>query len=328
MPISYVFIRILEACNADCFMCIYRLSKEKYRFTIQDMKHLLNAAVIEGVEYIRLTGGEPLAHREIGNFVSMINEHGIKSSIITNGLLLEKCLPDLVNKGLNQIIVSIDGNEKTHDTIRGKSGIYQAAIDGLKKALSYPNLICRVNTVVGPHNFREMKDLQNLFTDLGVHQWELSSIKLERKLEYTPQDINDTEKVAQEIFELGRRKNKLIPLGKAWCGETIEEKRKYFEEGVTPRADNLCMLVNKVRYIDAKNKKMYCCSLISHRPNNLEYGVDIEFDEKFSFHGEMINNQVKYYNHNGPSCCTGCSTTAAGFSNTINKQMMLESWGF
>lgn len=325
---EYVFIRILEACNADCFMCAYRLSKDRYRFGTEEMAHLLRAARHEGVKHIRLTGGEPLAHRDTPEFISMIRASGIRSSIITNGLLLERFLPTLAERGLNQLIVSIDGTEQTHDAIRGRTGIYRAAIAALKKATTYPGLLCRVNTVVGPDNFREMKALQNILTDIGVQQWELSSLKLERRLDYTAQDRIDMDKVVDEVFRQGRNEGKLIPLGKVWCGETDEEKNRYFEEGITPRADSLCRLVDNVRYIDAKNRKMFCCSLISHRPRNLSYGVDISFDEAFSFQSAGMRQQTDYYRHQGPQLCTGCSTTASGFSNRMATAAAAEPWSF
>src|SRR5262245_20671111 len=54
----YLFIRILEACNADCFMCEYALSRNSYRFSVAEFRELLPKAVRAGVRYVRFTGGE------------------------------------------------------------------------------------------------------------------------------------------------------------------------------------------------------------------------------------------------------------------------------
>lgn len=40
----YLFIRILEACNADCFMCDFALSRDTFRFSREDFDDLLPKA--------------------------------------------------------------------------------------------------------------------------------------------------------------------------------------------------------------------------------------------------------------------------------------------
>lgn len=42
---KYLFIRILEACNADCFMCDFALSRDEYRFSVEEFDRMLPEAV-------------------------------------------------------------------------------------------------------------------------------------------------------------------------------------------------------------------------------------------------------------------------------------------
>ncbi len=84
----YLFIRILEACNADCFMCEFALSRDTYRFTTDDFAALLPAAIRVGVGYIRFTGGEPLMHPNLVALVRAGTDAGMRMSIITNGMML------------------------------------------------------------------------------------------------------------------------------------------------------------------------------------------------------------------------------------------------
>src|SRR4051812_27339056 len=95
-----LFIRVLETCNADCFMCGFAKSKDAYRFPDSELEAMLPAARDEGIRYIRLTGGEPLVHREIVPMVRTIGGHGLQSSIITNGWFLPQRLPLLLEAGL------------------------------------------------------------------------------------------------------------------------------------------------------------------------------------------------------------------------------------
>lgn len=62
----------------------------------------------ESVELVRFTGGEPLLCDQLPQYIRMCHELGIKTSVITNGLLLEDKLSSLVDNGLNQIIITTD----------------------------------------------------------------------------------------------------------------------------------------------------------------------------------------------------------------------------
>ncbi|MBQ0986314.1 radical SAM protein [Streptomyces sp. F63] len=95
----YLFVRILEACNADCFMCEFALSRDTYRFTVQDFAELLPEAVRAGVGYVRFTGGEPLMHRDVVELVRLGTEHGMRMSLITNGMFLPRFVDRLADTG-------------------------------------------------------------------------------------------------------------------------------------------------------------------------------------------------------------------------------------
>ena len=103
----YLFIRILEACNADCFMCDFALSRDTFRFSVDEFTRMLGQAREHGVRYVRFTGGEPLMHPDVVELVRTGTEHGMRMSIITNGMLLPRMARRLVEAGLAQIIVCL-----------------------------------------------------------------------------------------------------------------------------------------------------------------------------------------------------------------------------
>jgi cyclic pyranopterin phosphate synthase len=96
----------------------------------------------EGVERIRLTGGEPLLRPEIERLVAMLSEiEGIEEiALTTNGTLLGAKAQTLHDAGLNRVTVSLDALQAsvlrslTHRTFpmaRVLAGIDQAAEAGL-----------------------------------------------------------------------------------------------------------------------------------------------------------------------------------------------------
>lgn len=166
----YLFIRILEACNADCFMCEFALSRDAFRFSVEDFTELMPKAHAAGVRYVRFTGGEPLIHNEVVELVRIGTAHGMKMSVITNGMMLPRILDRLVAAGLAQVIVSLDGQSAaTHDLYRRSPGLFDNGLAGLRAA-GRLGILTRVNTVVSPHNYTEMPQLQRVLTDVGVRQ--------------------------------------------------------------------------------------------------------------------------------------------------------------
>lgn len=64
------------------------------------------------MQEIRFTGGEPLVHNKIYEFISLAHKLGMYTSIGTNGTLITiEEAKKLKLVGLNKTIVSIDGTE-------------------------------------------------------------------------------------------------------------------------------------------------------------------------------------------------------------------------
>lgn len=231
MKNRYLFIRILEACNAGCFMCGFSNSKDQYRFTLNDFEQILLQVSALDISYIRLTGGEPLLHKQILDFVRRGTAHGMKMSIITNGRLLPKMICLLADAGLAQIIVSLDGaTAATHDTYRNTNSLFDSGLRGLEQARDL-GVLTRVNTVVGPHNYAEMRPLQATLTDVGVQQWELSALKLNTRVTYrNPEHVLTS---CEPIYQADPI-SALIPMGKRFYGDTIDEQRAFFQDGILP----------------------------------------------------------------------------------------------
>jgi cytosylglucuronate decarboxylase len=323
---GYLFIRILEACNAGCTMCTFAQSKDRFRLELSDHRRLLDRAAAQGTTVVRLTGGEPLMHRHIVDLVASIAERGMSPSLITNGWHLGRLLPRLTDAGLHQVIVSIDGaTAATHDELRRLPGLFDRAIGALAGATEVlPRT--RVNTVAGPANIRELPRLQELLTEIGVDQWELSSLKLERALDYGPSELAVLDEVVSFVYDDAVAAGRLVPMGKVWCGRTPEERRRYLETGVTPRPDHRCHVVEQVRYVDARTREVYPCSLLPHRPNARTVAAGGQGDvDPWSPDACAVADR---YAEIGPSVCTGCSTSAAGFSNQLADGAEAPPWAF
>lgn len=94
MNSKVLYIRVNKNCNARCFMCDF-WKNPKMEISEDQFRNVLSQ--FESVELVRFTGGEPLLCDQLPQYIRMCHELGIKTSVITNGLLLEDKLSSLVD---------------------------------------------------------------------------------------------------------------------------------------------------------------------------------------------------------------------------------------
>ncbi|MFF4583327.1 cytosylglucuronate decarboxylase [Streptomyces sp. NPDC001389] len=323
----YLFVRILEACNADCFMCEFALSRDSYRFSPEDFADLLPKARDAGVGYVRFTGGEPLMHPDVVDLVRAGTAAGMKMSLITNGSLLPRTAAPLAEAGLAQVIVSLDGaSGATHDVYRRTPGLFDSGLRGLREAAAL-GVLPRVNTVVGPHNYAEMPRLQEVLTEAGVLQWELSALKLDRTITYP--DADHVRSVCDPVYDADPAAL-LVPMGKRFYGDTPQEQERYFTRSVTPRAaEPLCHVADDVIYVDGKYGRMYACSCIPHREgDDGPGGAPLREQGVIRLDTPVFRAHADYFRERGPQVCSGCSTTAAGYSDDVARLGAVGAWHY
>lgn len=85
---------------------------------------------------ITLFGGEPLLYPACAVLIKHIKSKNMHCLMITNGSLLEDCAKDIVESGLDELNVSLDGKAELHDSIRGLPGLFDSIMRGLKKVRS------------------------------------------------------------------------------------------------------------------------------------------------------------------------------------------------
>ncbi len=106
-------ISLTAACNYACTYCVpdgKRLVAAQDELSAEAMArgvaYLIEAA---GIERLRITGGEPLVSTRLDPFLRQVSQLGLDDiSLTTNGQLLERKLPLLVECGIRRLNVSLD----------------------------------------------------------------------------------------------------------------------------------------------------------------------------------------------------------------------------
>ena len=119
-------------CNAQCGFCDIWEKPSPY-ISLEDVKRNLQDLKSLGVKVLDFTGGEPLLHRQLPQFLKLAKELKFITTVTTNGLLYPKRADEL--KGLVDMLhFSLDTHDKEkHDSMRGVP-CFEAVMHSIKIA--------------------------------------------------------------------------------------------------------------------------------------------------------------------------------------------------
>jgi len=165
---------VTNKCNLSCKYCFLKDSSlvKQVELEFSEIKKTLSGFRYP-LEEIVITGGEPFLNKDLERLCTFIDRNEIAKtiSIPTNG-----SQPDIVynitkriikDNAINiKILVSIDGPEDVHDSLRNKKGSFDSAIQTLSmlKELcdASPNFDLNALTVISKDNIADIKGLIKL----------------------------------------------------------------------------------------------------------------------------------------------------------------------
>jgi cyclic pyranopterin phosphate synthase len=144
--IKSVRVSVTDKCNFRCKYCMPAeglewLTRDEL-LTFEEMTRLVSIFAAMGVNEVRLTGGEPLARRDLPRLVSMLAPiPGVEDlSLTTNGVLLDRYAGPLVEAGLRRVNVSLDSLSHVRFAEITRRDALDRVLTGLAAAEAYPEL--------------------------------------------------------------------------------------------------------------------------------------------------------------------------------------------
>lgn len=171
MKIWNLAISITNECNLSCKHCYAKSGvKKDNEMTLTEIMELIMQAKKCGTRFITLTGGEPLIHPAIFEIVQCIKEQGIKISIATNGLLLNKnTIQKMRVLGVDRVQISLEGaRRETNDYIRG-NGSFEYIVNEVIPELLHKGLFVALSFTPTEANFEEVEEFIELALQLKVN---------------------------------------------------------------------------------------------------------------------------------------------------------------
>ena len=157
-PLRDLRISVTDRCNFRCVYCMpktvfgrdYSFLDRKELLTFEEITTLARAFVANGVEKVRLTGGEPLLRRDIERLVALLAEiPGLDLTLTTNGTLLPQKAAALRAAGLTRVTVSLDSNDDA--VFRAMNDVnfpVERVLEGIEAAAAAGLTPVKVNMVV------------------------------------------------------------------------------------------------------------------------------------------------------------------------------------
>ena len=152
-------ISVIDKCNFRCTYCMpleeygfkYNFLPSEERLTAPEIERVARLFVKNGVDKLRLTGGEPLLRKDILSIVeSLAHIEGVKDlALTTNGILLPKLAPSLKKAGLKRLTVSLDTlDPEQFSKLTARKYSPQSVLDGITAAQAAGIGNVKVNTVI------------------------------------------------------------------------------------------------------------------------------------------------------------------------------------
>ena len=150
-------ISVTDRCNFRCVYCMpkevfgddYAFLPRKQLLSFEEIVRVARIFVDQGVEKIRITGGEPLLRRHIENLIEQLAALPVELTLTTNGSLLARKARALKDAGLTRVTVSLDGiDDAVFKRMNDVDFAVGDVLDGIAAAAAVGLAPVKVNCVV------------------------------------------------------------------------------------------------------------------------------------------------------------------------------------
>uniref|UniRef100_A0A9J7YZK3 Molybdenum cofactor biosynthesis protein 1 n=2 Tax=Cyprinus carpio carpio TaxID=630221 RepID=A0A9J7YZK3_CYPCA len=151
---NYLRMSLTEKCNLRCQYCMPQegvtLTPRSQLLTAEELLMLARLFVREGVNKIRLTGGEPLIRPDVLPIIAELRKlEGLKTiAITTNGMNLTRLLPSLKKTGVDLLNISLDTLVPAKFEFIARRKGFHKVMEGIEKAIEMGYNPVKVNCVV------------------------------------------------------------------------------------------------------------------------------------------------------------------------------------
>lgn len=150
--VDYLRVSVTERCNFRCQYCMpekpFSWVPRENILSYEDMFKFIKVAIDEGINKVRITGGEPLLREDLDFFIKMIYDYkkDIDLALTTNGYLLSSVAKKLKDAGLKRINISLDTLDQETAYKIAQKDVLDKILEGIEEAFKV-GLKIKINCV-------------------------------------------------------------------------------------------------------------------------------------------------------------------------------------
>ena len=133
----------------------------------EDILYICSILTGLGIKRFKITGGEPLVRHGVCDFISTLKslEKVERVTLTTNGLLLAKYMPQLIESGIDGINLSLDTLNRQRYAEITRHDLLSSALQGLEAAKVLDDFKLKINCVIMPSASEDWLQLAALAKD-------------------------------------------------------------------------------------------------------------------------------------------------------------------
>jgi GTP 3',8-cyclase len=170
---NYLRISLTDNCNLRCFYC---MPEEDYEFTpasqlmqLDEIEAIAKIFVGEGVNKIRLTGGEPLVRKDADKIILSLSKLPVALTLTTNGTRLHEYVEVLKAANIKSLNISLDTLQSDKFLLLTRRDQFKQVYNNIHLLISQ-GFHVKVNVVVMKGmNEMEINDFIEWTKDTPVH---------------------------------------------------------------------------------------------------------------------------------------------------------------
>lgn len=169
-----------DICNSRCVMCNIWRQKRDQELTVDQLAQVLGDKLFAGICHVGVSGGEPTLRKDLPEIFEAICRTLPKitgASIITNAIrsddvigrvenVAEVCRSQEVDFSL---MVSLDGIGEVHDTVRGREGNFDSAVDVIRHFRDQTDIPLLIGCTITKNNVWDVDDVLDFCRDNHVY---------------------------------------------------------------------------------------------------------------------------------------------------------------
>jgi len=248
--VNYLRVSVTERCNFRCQYCMpekpFSWTPKENLLSFDELFKFIKVAIDEGIDKVRITGGEPLLREDLDYFIKLIHNHkpDIDLAITTNGFLLPETAKQLKDAGLKRLNISLDSLKPAVAAQIAQKNVLNKVLEGIEKSLEV-GLKVKINMVpLKGINDNEILDILEFARARDIQV---------RYIEYMENSHANSDIIGmhgREILEVIKQKYKIKKVGRTPNSPSFNyeiQENGYIFGLIDPHKHDFCEDCNRIR---------------------------------------------------------------------------------